>query len=204
MLQTERMNDPLVAARTMLRGQQAQMWTALPGTYQGAGQSATAKVQPTIMAQTQDIKTGKWSNVQMPLLLDCPIVWPGGGGYVLTFPLAIGDEGLVVFGSRCIDAWWQQGGVQPQAEIRMHDLSDGFFIPAPMSKSKAPPAASSCQLRSIDGNAVVDLDTSSAKMALGELIVQILASGRVDLGRPGGDAVMTVGGPSSIVFAALS
>ena len=31
------------------------------------------------------------------------MVFPGGGGFALTFPVAAGDECLVVFASRCID-----------------------------------------------------------------------------------------------------
>ena len=57
-----------------------------------------------------------------------PVVFPGGGGFALTFPVAAGDECLVVFASRCIDAWWQSGGVGEPMEPRMHDLSDGFAL----------------------------------------------------------------------------
>lgn len=68
------------------------------------------------------------SDVNIPLLVDVPIVMPRAGGFVLAFVPKKGDECLVIFADLCIDGWWQSGGVQNQAELRRHDLSDGFAI----------------------------------------------------------------------------
>lgn len=87
------------------------------------------------------------------------MVFPGGGGFELTFPLAAGDEGIVVFASRCIDAWWQQSGVQPQAELRMHDLSDGMFIPGMFSQPRLPSPAPSTSVPTLrNSDATVKLE----------------------------------------------
>jgi len=101
--------------------------------------------------------------VNLPPLVDCPVVFPSGGGATLSFPLRAGDEVLVVFGSRCIDAWWQSGGIQQQAEMRMHELSDGFVIPGPRSVPAVPGSlsTSAVQLRSDDGAAVISLNPTS-------------------------------------------
>ena len=64
------------------------------------------------------------------------MVFPGGGGWSITFPVSKGDEALVVFASRCIDDWWQSGGVGIQPDLRMHDLSDGFAIIGPRSQPR--------------------------------------------------------------------
>lgn len=64
----------------------------------------------------------------LPALLDVPIVLPRAGDYILTLPVQAGDECLVIFADQCIDAWWQNGGVQNPMERRRHDLSDGFAI----------------------------------------------------------------------------
>lgn len=159
----ERMEDPLVAARAMLRGWQADIWTALPAKVQSYDAAKmTVEVQPTIQAQVRSPE-GKqpWSNVTLPVCVDCPVQFPSGGGFVLTFPIAVGDEGIVIFSSRCIDAWWQNGGVQPQAELRLHDLSDGMFIPGLFSQPRVvtpSPSTSAAQLRSADGQTVVEVD----------------------------------------------
>jgi len=99
----------------------------------------------------------EWIN--LPILADCPVVFPGGGGYSLTFPLKPGDEGLILISSRCIDAWWEAGGIQPQMELRMHDLSDGFFLPGIESKPMLTPmlSATDVQLRSKDGTTYIGL-----------------------------------------------
>lgn len=156
----ERMSSLLVAVRGMLRGWQGTVWTALPAIVQSYDPAKlTVVVQPAIQAQILDPKTGQYADATLPLCMDCPVQWPGGGGYVLTFPLAAGDEGVLVFASRCIDAWWQSGGVQKQAELRMHDLSDGIFIPMLFSNTKVPANVSTenVQLRSADGNTLIEM-----------------------------------------------
>lgn len=131
------------AVLAALMGHQAGIWTALPGivlSYDAA--KGTCEIQPAIKALIRN-EVGVESWVNLPPLVDCPVVFPSGGGFVLTFPINPGDEALVVFASRCIDAWWQSGGVQVQAELRMHDLSDGFVLVGPRSQAKRITGASS-------------------------------------------------------------
>ncbi|MCL9653139.1 hypothetical protein L2088_00345 [Pseudomonas protegens] len=98
-----------------------------------------------------------------PLLLDCPVQFPAGGGCTLTFPVAKGDECLVVFSSRCIDAWWQSGGIQVQAELRMHDMSDGFALLGFRSLPRMIPgiSTSAVQLRSDHSSAFIEVNPTS-------------------------------------------
>ena len=93
----------------------------------------TCSCQPLIMEKVKD-ESGNIVSVELPVLLDVPIVFPGSSKFCITFPLSPGDEGLVIFADMCIDSWWQSGDVQEQFEIRRHDLSDGFFIPSQMSQ----------------------------------------------------------------------
>ncbi|MFW8450019.1 Gp138 family membrane-puncturing spike protein, partial [Klebsiella pneumoniae] len=71
-------------------------------------------------------ESGAQVSVNLPLLVDVPVVFPRGGGCTLTFPVKPGDECLVIFADRCIDFWWQSGGIQEPVDERMHDLSDAF------------------------------------------------------------------------------
>ena len=122
----ERWAEPVEALRAALDGRQAEMWTALPGIVQSFDPAAmTVSVQPAVAGRISD-EAGKAASVDLPILPDVPVVFPGGGGFALTFPVAAGDECLVVFASRCIDAWWQSGGVGEPMEPRMHDLSDAY------------------------------------------------------------------------------
>lgn len=132
----ERLRDQLIGLRAQLAGWQGKMWTAMPGILQSFDATKmTCVVQPAIQPQIRD-PYGNWTNVSISVCNDVPVCFPRGGGYGCTFPLAEGDEGIIIFSSRCIDAWWQSGGVQPQAEIRMHDLSDGMFVPGILSQPR--------------------------------------------------------------------
>jgi len=158
--QRERLNDAEEALRLALDGQQAKLWTALPAQIVSVDLTKfTCSAQPLIQGKLTD-KNGKVSNTTIPVCPDVPIVFPHGGGFALTFPLAPGDEGLLVFASRCIDNWWSAGGIQPQFEQRMHDLSDGFFIPGPYSQPKKPssPAnANNARWQKQDGSAFFEI-----------------------------------------------
>ncbi len=177
--------------RIALDGKQAQMWTALPCIIQSFNPVAmTCEVQPTIngIVRQQD---GTSKEVKMPLLLDCPVFFPGGGGVTLTFPIKPGDECLVIFASRCIDAWWQQGGIQGQAELRMHDLSDGFVFAGVRSQPRAFNVnTSAAQLRTDDGTAYVELDPATKN-------IKALTPANVNV-NAGGNLAATAAGEASV------
>lgn len=100
----------------------------------------TVKVRPAIREILSN--GGKETEQEIPLLVDVPVVFPcagGADGYVMTITPAKGDECLVVFADMCIDAWWQSGGVQSQADKRRHDLSDGFAIIGVWNQTSKPP-----------------------------------------------------------------
>ena len=144
-------------------GREATLWTALPGIVQSFDASAlTCVVQPAIQGR-HVLEDGSVEVVGLPLLLDCPVVFPHGGGCSLTFPVKAGDECLVVFADRSIALWWQSGGVQPPAEPRMHDLSDGFVLPGPWSQVTkiGSVSTSAVELRTDDRGAYVSLNPSS-------------------------------------------
>ncbi|WP_069705190.1 Gp138 family membrane-puncturing spike protein [Burkholderia seminalis] len=175
----ERVDDELASLRAMLRGWQVGMWTALPGVIESFdGDSQTCAVQLAIKVPVR-ANDGTVTTAALPPVVNCPVQFPSGGNCTLTFPVAPGDECLVVFASRCIDAWWQSGGVQEQAEWRMHDLSDGFALLGFRSRPRALAgvSGSSTQLRSDDGATYIDLNPTLQK-------VKIVAPGGFDVVAP--------------------
>lgn len=173
----ERLNDPEESLRLALESQQAQIWTALPGIVSGVDLAKqTVSVQPSVQGSVSDAQ-GNVTSVNLPLLVDVPIVWPRAGGFALTFPIKAGDEVLVVFSSRCIDAWWQSGGVGVAAEARMHDLSDGFAVLAPTSQSKklSNVSSSNVQLRDEAGTTYVEIAPGGKIKLLGATSIDLEA-----------------------------
>ncbi len=178
MRREERLDDPEESLRLALENAQAQVWTALPGVVTAVDlDKQTVSVQPSIQGSVSN-PDGSVQNVNMPLLVDVPIVWPRAGGFALTFPVAAGNEVLVVFASRCIDSWWQSGGVGAPAEARMHDLSDGFAILAPTSQPKKLSNVSSANVQLRD-----DAGTTYVEIAPGGKI-KLLGATSIDLNAP--------------------
>lgn len=139
------------------------MRCAFPGIIESFDPAAmTCSVQPAIKAYRND-ENGMTTAFDYPLLVDCPVQFPGAGGASITFPVAQGDECLVVFSDRSIDAWWQSGGVGERVSTRMHDLSDGMVLLGFRSQPRVLTNVSttSAQLRSDDGATYVDLNPTA-------------------------------------------
>lgn len=158
----ERLDDPMVGLVAAMEGSLSNVWTALPGIVQAFDATAlTCDVQIALRARVQQ-SDGTFRATQITKLIMCPVLFPGGGGFLSTFPLAAGDEVLVVFAKWCIDAWWQSSGVQDQLDVRQFDLSDGFAIPCPYSKPKVPANVSTtkAQMRNRAGTSTVEIDAN--------------------------------------------
>lgn len=162
------LNDHIEAQTLVLNGRQATIWTALPCIVTKVNfATMTLECQPAIQGTVTD-ENNVTVNINLPVLVDVPIVFPSAGGFTITFPLKAGDEVLVVIASRCIDAWWQLGcpldangrpTTQVALETRMHDLSDGFAIPGPKSQPNVIPSISSTglQIRNDAGTTYMEL-----------------------------------------------
>lgn len=163
----ERISDPEETLRVAMEGMRSGLWTSMPGLIESFDPSTlTATVQLTIKGVVSG-PDGQARFVNMPLLVDVPVHFPRGGNCTLTFPVAPGDECLVVFAARCIDSWWQSGGVQVPMEPRMHDLSDGFaFVGFFSQATKIPVSTVSAQLRSNDGTTFIDLNPATQKVRI--------------------------------------
>lgn len=177
MNRSERLDDLEEGLRIAMESHQSQMWTAIPAIVSSVNLVAqTLVVQPSVQGSVT-APDGTAQAVNLPVLVDVPIVWPRAGGFALTFPIAAGDEVLVVFASRCIDSWWQSGSVGVQAEVRMHDLSDGFAILAPTSQPKRFNGVSSTnvQLRDESGTTFVEITPGGAARVVGATKIDIVA-----------------------------
>lgn len=133
-----------------------QIRVAIPGIIQSFDpDEVTCTVLPAIKG------TDGNESVDLPLLVDVPVSFPRGGGVTLTFPIKPGDECELIFNDRCIDFWWQSGGVQEAVDLRQHDLSDAVAFVGIQSQAKkiSNISTSAAQLRTDDGAAFIELAT---------------------------------------------
>lgn len=135
------------------------LWTALPcEVVEYNSEAVTVSVQPLIKIPVH-LPDGEIETVELPMLLDVPVMFPCAGGFTITHPIKKGDECLVNFADRNIDLWWQSGGIQNPFDTRKHDLSDGFAFFRPQSQAKK-----------ISGISTTDLeirnDTNSCKIQI--------------------------------------
>lgn len=95
----------------------------------------TVECQPAIREEViRDDNSTEY--IQLPLLINVPVVFPNTGKYGIKFPINQGDEVLVIFADGAIDNFWLKGNIQNPVEARRHDLSDGIAIPCSLSLPK--------------------------------------------------------------------
>lgn len=174
---------------------QADIQTSFPGiiTAYNVAQN-TVTVQPIIQGVKYNSNGITAENVSLPLLLDCPILYPSSGGVTITTPIAVNDECVVFFSSRCIDAFWELSGLsngrvtpRPQLELRMHDLSDGYIIPCRISQPMQINNISTSQLeiRSNDGNAIISINPTTHVININSTgTINVTSSGNTTIHAP--------------------
>lgn len=66
---------------------------------------------------------------KQPVIPSVPLVYPGGGGFVLTWPMAVGDEVLLVFSDDSLDKYLAGAGgdIDPEDD-RHHHMADAVAI----------------------------------------------------------------------------
>ena len=118
-----------------------------------------------------------FEHMEVPILEKVPIFMPRAGNFILTMPIAAGDECLLVFADNCYDSWWETAAVGNQLDNRRHDLSDAFAIVGIWSKPNIISGYSedSAVLRSLAGDSYVEVKDS---------IVNVVTSSQVNVQAP--------------------
>lgn len=122
-------------------GQRAQIDSALnnvhtccPGVIDSFNPATmTVEVVPALRKlYFADGEAGVW--MDLPMVVDVPVVVLSGGDFAITFPIQQGDECLLLFSERAIDNWHETGNVSELAHARTHSLSDAFALVGVRSK----------------------------------------------------------------------
>lgn len=153
-------------------------------------ETGRAEIQPTIQ---RIIRPGTEDQIiTLPKIINCPVGNLKVGGFVFTMPVKQGDECMIHFTERSLDAWIKFGDIRKPNDIRMHHISDAYFIPCTTSEPNATTDydANNMVLRNADNTLKMVFDTS------GNLNIEAVASITMKATDVIIDGKLTVTGPS--------
>lgn len=131
---------------------------------------------PLVKAPQTD-EAGVTTYTALPVVTNVPVEFPQGGGFRLTFPLAVGDTVRLSFHEASLDRWMNFGGEVDPRDPRRFSLSDASAFPGmrALAGSDAVVAASDdgCVLEKV-GGAGVRIKASNA-IEIGTSGVEALA-----------------------------
>lgn len=146
--------NPEDVTRFQTEEERKDLWTSLPGrikSFNPEKQTATVEVMYKPRHNGEP--------VDMPDLLEVPVMLPRAGGFVVTSPVKEGDGVMLQFASRDISNWHGKGEKAEAASQRMHDLSDAIAILGlePSTKALANYNNENFEIRSIDGKTKIEI-----------------------------------------------
>ncbi len=104
-------------------------WTALPGRVEAFDQDdCLADVQPMVK-RVYLAEDGEYEEERLPQVRFAPVHFPGGPANQLTFPVKVGDLGVLVFTSASLDNFLATGHEVKPFDRRKNTLSDAVFFP---------------------------------------------------------------------------
>ena len=158
---------------------------ACPGIVQSFDSTKQTVTVKLAIREMVSLEGNPYENLEIPILQDVPIYMPRAGNFVLTMPVTVGDECLVVFGDNCIDGWWESGKVSNQLDYRRHDLSDGFAIIGPWSQPRkiSGYSTNSAVLRNLNNDSYIEVKDDDINIVT-PIKVTITAGSEVEVNAP--------------------
>lgn len=192
--------------RTAVHEDRKRLHTSLPGIIESYDKKTqTASVRAALKRIVRDKGTANTTEVEIPLLVSVPVMFPRAGGFALTFPVAAGDECLLLFAERSLDTWIHLGKERAPNDIRFHDLSDAVAI---MGSTSQPGSLSghsgvNVRLAKDDGTAFVEVSPDGdVFMHNGFGDVKLNDDGQIELSNSNATTLLNVNGSMSMVNAA--
>lgn len=135
------------------------MHTSLPGVIKEWDPSTQcASVQPAVQTSVRDL-AGRHIFETLPLIYDVPVMFPRTLAGYITFPIQVGDTGLLVFPELDPAQWrYADPSAAPRSagDQRRHDISGAVFLPGLYQQAYA--------IDDFDGTAVVISSETVVKM----------------------------------------
>jgi hypothetical protein len=115
----------------------ADLHVSLPGRVEKVVDAAKGIVDVKPLVKDLVEVDGTVQVISVPVVTNVPLMWPGGSLGGITWDVAVGDTGLLVFSDRSLDRWLSLGGEVDPEDPRRHALSDACFVPGLRSMKDA-------------------------------------------------------------------
>lgn len=131
--------------RKIMDARLADVHTAMPGEVRAFDAGAqTCTVQPLIKHVLQDDE-GNALTESYPEIREVPVMYPRAGGFVIAWPLEVGDPVLLVFAEWPLGVYREKGIEAHPADLSRHTFAGAMAIPV------GPTKASDTIAETIDG-----------------------------------------------------
>lgn len=143
--------------------------------------SQTVSVRPMVRRPVK-VRGGTIRQEDLPVLQNVPVAFLSAGPYRLTFPIAAGSTGLLVFSERDMSEWRRTGDLAPAGDLRVHSLASAVFFPGLHHTGNAPDADASAMLLGHEDASVrltasrVEVAGSADAAALASKVDQLIAT----------------------------
>ena len=165
--------DVLSDLNAFWAAKEVQIYTTMPGEiveYDAEKRSATVVLGIQMGIRQED---GTLQNKDRPIIYQCPVVFPTGGGATITWPLVKGDKVMVHFSMRCMDDWLDTGQRLPPRFRWKHDINDAIVVPGLTPWKEVQPAATDGLVLEHESGIKIRL-TSAGKVAIEKGGVELL------------------------------
>ena len=135
--------------------------------------------------------------VEITPLADVPVVFPAGGGFALTFPMAAGDPVLVVFSERGIDSFKETFELSDPEPGVFHATSDAVALPGFGPLRVTPADTESANWQTEDGDKSIRLRAGRVEIHSGDTSVRV-EDNAVTVSVDGGPVTINVDGSENV------
>jgi hypothetical protein len=117
------------------------------------------------------------AQVSRAQIANIPVINFGGGGYILNFPLTVGDLGFVIANDRDISLFLQSYSESPPNTMRVKSFSDAVFIPSVLANYTTTGQDGNAVLQNLEGTVRVSLSPTSVTLTAPNNSVTVASTG---------------------------
>ncbi len=139
--------------------------TSMPAIVVSVNSDGTVDLSPAVKRVRHDD-----SEYELPIIPTVPVSYPSSKAYEISFPMSVGDEGLLIFSERDISGFLSTGKVSRPPVLRKHDLTDAIFFPTMLSDTERPEVGAGLILKDKLSNASIELAGGNVNI-IGTLII---------------------------------